>query len=59
MKHYTVSVYDKPPSGRFLRYDGLDAESKKDLRSKINKFNKARTEYIPLKSAFTIGGSHG
>jgi hypothetical protein len=59
MKHYTVSVYDKPPSGRFLRYDGIDAESKKDLKAQVKKFNKSKTEYIPLKSAFRIGGSHG
>jgi len=59
MKHYTVSVHQKPPAGGFIRYDGIDAESKKDLREKITKFNKSKTEYIPIQSAFRIGGAHG
>ena len=56
MKHYTVSIYEKPPKGRFLRYEGVLAKSKKDLREKLKMRNAAsKDEYIPLKSAFTLG----
>ena len=55
MKHYTIAVYEKPPKGGLIRYDGIDAENKSDLKKKIQDFNKAsKTEYIPLKSAFTL-----
>jgi hypothetical protein len=55
-KHYTVSIYEKPPKGRFLRYERIDASCKKDLKEKIAAWNKAsKDEYIPLKSAFRLG----
>ena len=54
-KHYTVSIYEKPPKGRFLRYEGIEATCKKDLKEKVKTWNEAhKDEYIPLKSAFTI-----
>ena len=56
MKHYTVSIHEKPPKGRFLRYEGIMAKSKKDLREILKMRNSAsKDEYIPLKSAFTLG----
>lgn len=55
MKHYTISIYEKPPKGRFLRYDGLDAENKTDLKKKVAEWNKAhKDEYMPIHTAFTI-----
>lgn len=55
-KHYTISVYEKPPKGRFLRYEGIDATCKKDLKERVAAWNKAsKDEYIPLKSAFRLG----
>ena len=55
-KHYTVSIYEKPPKGRFLRYERIDASCKKNLKEKIAAWNKAsKDEYIPLKSAFRLG----
>ena len=54
-KHYTISVYEKPPKGRFLRYERIDASRKKDLKEKVAAWNKAhKDEYMPLKTAFTI-----
>ena len=56
MKHYTVSIYEKPPKGGFLRYEGILAENRKDLKEKLKARNSAsKDEYIPLKSAFTLG----
>ena len=40
MKHYTVSIYEKPPKGGFLRYEGILAENGKDLKETL----KARTQ---------------
>lgn len=55
MKHYTTPIYEKPPKGRFLRYDGIDAENKSDLKKKVEAWNKAhKDEYIPLHAAFTL-----
>lgn len=55
MKHYTMPIYEKPPKGRFLRYDGIDAENKSDLKKKVEAWNKAhKDEYIPLHAAFTL-----
>lgn len=54
-KHYTISVYEKPPKGRFLRYERLDASCKKELKEKIAALNaKSKDEYVPLKSAFVL-----
>lgn len=56
MKHYTVTVFVKPPKGGLIRYDHIDAESKKDLREKVAEFNKSHPdEYIKLSTAFTLG----
>ena len=54
-KHYTISVYEKPPKGRFLRYEGIEATCKKELKEKVAAWNKAhKDEYMPLHTAFTI-----
>ena len=54
-KHYTISVYEKPPKGRFLRYESIDAACKKELKEKVTAWNKAsKDEYMPLHTAFTI-----
>ena len=56
MKHYTVTVFKKPPQGGLIRYDGIDAECKKDLKEKVAEFNKKnKDEYIKLSTAFTLG----
>ena len=56
MKHYTVTVYKKPPQGGLIRYDRIDAECKKDLKEKVAEFNKkSKDEYIKLSTAFTLG----
>ena len=56
MKHYTVTVFKKPPQGGLLRYIGIEAECKKDLKEKVNDFNKKnKDEYIKLSTAFTLG----
>lgn len=55
MKHYTMSIYEKPPKGRFLRYDGIDAENKSDLKKKVEAWNKDhKDEYMSLHTAFRL-----
>lgn len=54
-KHYTISIYEKPPKGAFLRYEGIEANGKKDLREKVAAWNKAsKNEYMALHTAFTL-----
>lgn len=56
MKHYTVTVFKKPPQGGILRYVGIEAECKKELKAKVAEFNKShKDEWIKLESAFTLG----
>lgn len=56
MKHYTVTVYKKPPQGGLIRYEGVEAECKKDLKEKVKAFNKShKDEWMKLDSAFTLG----
>ncbi len=56
MKHYTVTVFRKPPQGGLLRYIGIEAECKKDLKEKVKDFNKkSKDEWIKLDTAFTLG----
>ena len=55
MKHYTISVCEKAPRGAFLRYEGIDAESKSDLKKKVEAWNAAsKTEYMALRTAFVL-----
>lgn len=55
MKHYTITVFEKPPKGAMLRYEGIEAESKKDLREKVAAWNAAHAnEYMALHTAFTM-----
>lgn len=52
MKHYTISVYEKPPLGAFIRYDGINAENKSDLKRKVSEWNLShKDEYMALKTA--------
>lgn len=54
-KHYTISIYEKSPKGAFLRYEGIEANGKKDLREKVAAWNKAsKNEYMALHTAFTL-----
>ena len=55
MKHYTIAIFEKPPKGGLLRYEGIEAENKSDLRKKVSDWNKAsKDEYMKLESAFTL-----
>ena len=55
MKHYTISVCEKAPKGAFLRYEGVDAENKSELKKKVNAWNAAsKTEYMALRTAFVL-----
>lgn len=55
MKHYTISVFEKPPKGGFKRYVRMDAECKKDLKEKVAAWNKvSKDEYMKLATAFTL-----
>lgn len=54
-KRYIVSIYEKPPKGAFLRYEGIEADGKRDLREKVAAWNKAsKSEYMALHTAFTM-----
>ena len=54
-KHYTISVFEKPPKGGFKRYERIDAINKKDLKEKVAAWNKAsKDEYMKLETAFTL-----
>lgn len=56
MKHYTIKIYEKPPRGKFLRYEGVEAENKKDLKEKVAAWNAAhKDEYMPISTAFRLG----
>lgn len=54
-KHYTISIFQKPPKGGFLRYEAIYASCKKDLKEKVAAWNKAsKDEYMKLDTAFTL-----
>lgn len=54
-KHYTISIFEKPPKGSFLRYEAIYASCKKDLKEKVAAWNKAsKDEYMALHTAFTL-----
>lgn len=54
-KHYTISIFEKPPKGSFLRYERIDASCKKDLKEKVAAWNKEhKDEYMKLGTVFTL-----
>lgn len=54
-KHYTISVFEKPPKGGFKRYERIDAINKKDLKERVAAWNAAsKDEYMKLETAFTL-----
>ena len=54
-KHYTISIFEKPPKGGFKRYEAIYASCKKDLKEKVAAWNKAsKDEYMKLGTAFTL-----
>ena len=55
MKHYTISIFEKPPKGSFKRYEAIYADCKKDLKQKVKVWNeKSKDEYMALHTAFTL-----
>lgn len=54
-KHYTISIFEKPPKGAFKRYEAIYASCKKDLKEKVAAWNKAsKEEYMALHTAFIL-----
>ena len=54
-KHYTISIFEKPPKGGFKRYEAVYASCKKDLKEKVKTWNKEhKDEYMKLDTAFTL-----
>ena len=54
-KHYTISIFEKPPRGGFKRYEAIYATCKKDLKKKVKDWNeKSKDEYMALHTAFTL-----
>lgn len=55
MKHYTIELHESNGKGALLEYVGIDAENKKDLQTKVKKFNEENSKkYLAIKTAFVL-----
>lgn len=55
MKHYVLRMHETNGRGAFLKYFGIDAENKKQLREKTSAFNaENKDKYLAVKTAFVL-----